>query len=213
MDKASELESAILERAANLADEYRRRASRSRDNILGDAHEHLHLREEREVLVAKSKAERTYRRAVQANELKLSAQMDRLRWELVQCVHDRLAVRFQELMKKREPYLEFLKALLLRGVSEIKAPILVVELNRQDHEALEPQWTSFVGDTLPDRDIQLGPECQDCLGGLLIRTPDNRLRIDNTFEGRLRRLEPRVLEAIVEHLLPQTPEDSFRVRL
>jgi V/A-type H+-transporting ATPase subunit E len=213
VDKVSELESAILERAAHLAEEYRQRAERSRDTILGEAHEHLHLREEREVLVAKAKAERSYRRAVQANELKLSARMDRLRWELVQCVHDRLAGRFEALVQDRKPYLAFLKSLLVRAAADIDAPTLVVELNRRDHDALEAQWEQFVQDAVPDREIQLGPECRECLGGLLIRTPDNRIRVDNTFEGRLRRLETQVLEAIVTHLLPQTPEDGFRVRV
>jgi V/A-type H+-transporting ATPase subunit E len=213
VDKVSQLETAILERAAHLADEYRQRAEHSRDGILGEAHEHLHLREEREVLLAKAKAERTYRRAVQANELKLSAQMDRLRWELVQCVRERLAARFEVLMQDRGPYLELLKALLVKGAGAIDAPVLVVEMNRKDHDALQDQWAQFAGDALADREIQLGSECRECLGGLLIRTPDNRIRVDNTFEGRLRRLEGQMLEAIVEQLLPQTPEDTFLVRL
>lgn len=213
MDKVSELEAAILERASHLADEYRQRAQRSRDNILGEAHERLQLREEREVLIAQSKAERSYRRAVQANELRLRAQMDRLRWQMVQSVHQRLAPRFTALMEDRERYLELLRALLARSAQAIDAPTLVVELNRRDHEALAPEWDAFVASAAPGRDIRLGPECHDCLGGLLIRTPDNRARVDNSFEGRLQRLEIPILQAIVERLLPQTPEDSFRVSL
>jgi V/A-type H+-transporting ATPase subunit E len=212
MDKVSELEAAILERASHLAEEYRQRAQRSRDGILGDAHERLHLREEREVLIAKSKAERTYRRAVQANELKLRGQMDLLRWEMVQGVHRQLADRFVQVMEQRERYLDLLRALLARSAEAIDASELVVELNRRDHQALEPDWDSFVA-AAPGRNIHLGPECRECLGGLLLRTPDNRARVDNTFEGRQRRLQSRILQAIVEHLLPQAPEDSFRVNL
>ncbi len=213
MDKVSELEAAILQRASHLAEEYRQRAERSRDSILGAAHDRLHLREEREVLIAKSKAERSYRRAVQANELKLRGQMDRLRWEMVQGVHQRLANRFSSFMDDRARYLVFLQALLAGSAAAIDAPALVVELNRRDHEELEPRWDAFAGAAAPGRDIGLGPECRDCLGGLLVRTPDNRSRVDNTFEGRQRRLEQPILQAIVERLLPQTPEDSFRASL
>jgi V/A-type H+-transporting ATPase subunit E len=211
VDKVSELEAAILERASHLAEEYRQRAQRSRDSILGEAHDRLHLREEREVLIAKSKAERSYRRAVQANELKLRGQMDRLRWEMVQAVHQRLAERFSGFMEDRVRYLAFLKALLARSAAAMDAPALVVELNRRDHDELEPQWDAFAA--VPGHDITLGPECRECLGGLLVRTPDNRSRVDNTFEGRQRRLEQPILQAIVERLLPQTPEDSFRASL
>ncbi|MCB1831331.1 MAG: ATPase, partial [Gammaproteobacteria bacterium] len=84
MDQVEELEQAILAQANRLASEYRERAERSRDNILREAGERLHLREEREVLLAKAKAERAYRRRVQANELQLRKEMDHLRWNLVE---------------------------------------------------------------------------------------------------------------------------------
>lgn len=210
MDKVSELEAAILQRASHLAEEYRQRAKRSRDSILGEANERLHLREEREVLVAKAKAERTYRRMVQANELRLDGQMDRLRWELVQCVRDRMADRFRELMDDRDRYLGLLRELLGQASAAIDGETLVVELNRRDHEALEASWEAFAREAVPGRKLELGPECPTCLGGLLVRTPDNRMRVDNTFEGRMQRLEPRILQTIVERLLPQTPESGFR---
>ncbi|MGD2082792.1 MAG: V-type ATP synthase subunit E family protein [Chromatiales bacterium] len=210
MDKVSELETAILERASHLAEEYRQRAQRGRENILDDAHERLHLREEREVLLAKAKAERTYRRMVQANELRLDAQMDRLRWELVQCVRERMADRFKALMDDRERYLKLLGEFLAQGAAAIPGSALVVELNRRDHEAVEATWADFIAEAVPDREVELGPECPECLGGLLVRTPDNRMRVDNTFDGRMRRLDHRILQTIVERLLPQTPESSFR---
>jgi V/A-type H+-transporting ATPase subunit E len=35
-----------------------------------------------------------------------------------------------------------------------------------------------------------------------VRTPDNRIRVDNTFEGRIRRLQSRLYQTIVERLFP-----------
>jgi V/A-type H+-transporting ATPase subunit E len=147
---------------------------------------------------------------VQANELRLDAQMDRLRWELVQCVRDRMADRFRELMADRERYLELLRQFLAQGAAAIPESPLVVELNRHDHEALEETWAEFARQAVADREVELGPECPECIGGLLVRTPDNRRRVDNTFDGRMQRLENRILQTIVERLLPQTPESGFR---
>ena len=83
MDQVTELESAILQRANRLAAEFKQRAERSRDNILREASDRLRLREEREILAAKTQAERSYRQRVQAAEIKHQEELDRLRWDLV----------------------------------------------------------------------------------------------------------------------------------
>ena len=105
MDQVTELESAILQRANRLAVEFRQRAERSRDNILREASDRLRLHEEREVLLAKAMAERAYRRQVQANELRLRAQMDQVRWNLAKEVQERLLDRAAAFTKDADPYL------------------------------------------------------------------------------------------------------------
>ena len=73
------LETALLERAQHLADEALASARQSRDRIIREENERLRLREEREVLMAKAIAERDFRRNVQANELNVEEELDRLR--------------------------------------------------------------------------------------------------------------------------------------
>ena len=51
--------------------------------------------------------------------------------------------------------------------------------------------------------IQLSTLPVDTLGGILIRSDDNRIRVDNTFEGRLDRLGRRLHQTIIERLLPE----------
>ncbi len=63
-DQVTALEKAILERAQTLADEHSDQARRARERILADSAERLRLMEDREVLVAKARAEREYRRQV-----------------------------------------------------------------------------------------------------------------------------------------------------
>ena len=203
MDQVTELESAILQRANRLAVEFRQRAERSRDNILREASDRLRLREEREVLLAKALAERAYRRQVQANELKLRAQMDQVRWNLAQGIQERMIPRAAELVRDEDRYLPVLGRLLAAGLREFPADLeLVADLNEADRKLLAPRWTEFVQESAPDRPVMLGQEPLRCTGGLVVRTPDNRVRVDNTFEGRLQRLETRIYQTIVERLFP-----------
>jgi hypothetical protein len=103
VNQVQELEQAILARAERLATEYRERAQRSRDGILRDASERLRLREQREESIAKALGERTFRQQVQANELKMQSHLDRVRWNLVTDVQQRLRRRFERFARTRRP--------------------------------------------------------------------------------------------------------------
>lgn len=209
MDQVKALENAILKRAHHLASEYRERAERSRDNILRDAHERLRLREDREALLAKAQADRTYRRNVQANELKLHKEMDHLRWNLVEGVRERLGDLMRSLSDDEARYLPLLSALLARGAEEIERQELTAEVNARDLERLRPAWDQFAGDAAPDKTITLSGKPIDTLGGILVRSNDNRIRVDNTFEGRMERLRGRLHQLIIERLLPGGIENGI----
>ena len=207
MDKVKELESAILGRAKRLAEQYRQQAQLSRDEILRESAEKLRLREEREVLFGKALAERAYRRSVQSNELKLQAHMDRLRWNLVKSVEERLEERLDELAQQGDQYLEVLRGFLQAGIEQLQLEELVVEVNKADRERLRERWEELTAGLDPAVRLALGDGDLDCRGGLLLRSPDNRLRLDNTFEGRMHRLQHQLHQAIQERLLPPTIED------
>jgi V/A-type H+-transporting ATPase subunit E len=203
MDQVTELESAILQRANRLAAEFKQRAERSRDNILREASDRLRLHEEREVLLAKAMAERAYRRQVQANELKLRAQMDQVRWNLAKEVQERMLDRAREFARDTERYLPLLGLLLAAAAKEFPPNIeLVAEFNAEDRSRVSAHWSELVQDAVPGRAIELGGEPVACSGGVVLRTPDNRIRVDNTFEGRMKRLDIRIYQTIVERLFP-----------
>ena len=209
MDRVEELEAAILARAHRLASEYREGAEQSRDNILRNAGQQLHLREEREVLLAKAQAERTYRRMVQASELQLRREMDQLRWNLVEGVSERLAEAMHALMQQdRMQYRALLQALLCKGAVAIERDQLVAEVNQSDLEWLLPEWDDFHTSVALEKSIELGSRPIDTIGGILIRSQDNRIRVDHTFEGRLERLRSRLQQIIIERLLPDAGERS-----
>lgn len=205
MSQVDDLEQAILERAEQLARQYHERANRNRDNILREAAEKRRLREQREEAIAKALGERAFRQQVQAKELKMQSQLDQMRWNLVQAVERRLAERMRRFMTDEGAYLEFLKDLVIASARSIEHDRLEVLANATDVKRLPRVWEA-VTSALAERELQVADEPLATLGGVLVRSADRRIRVDNTFEGRLTRLAPQIAQVISERLLPGGPE-------
>lgn len=202
MNQVEELEQAIIDRALALAEEAKARAVTGRSNILREAAERLAIREEKETQLAKSRAERAYRQRVQAEQLKINGKMDRLRWNLVESVLKKLRERLQQLTRDEARYHRLLAALLARGVELLAEDELIVQLNATDLSQLQADWPTFAAEAVPGKRIRLSDTPIDTLGGLRLHTPDNRIEVDQTFEGRMARLERKLHQRIVERLLP-----------
>ncbi|WP_058557140.1 V-type ATP synthase subunit E [Thiohalocapsa sp. ML1] len=200
--QAHELEEAILARAERLANEYRERANRARDQILRDAADKLRLREQREEAIAKALGERTYRQQVQAEELKLQSHLDRVRWNLVRDVEHRLAERMRAHCEDEPAYLKTLTGFIATAAETIEHPSLSVSANARDAKLLHAHW-SDVGAALPaHKQATLAETPIDAVAGVLVTSDDGRIRVDNTFEGRMARLRLRIQQAILERLVP-----------
>ncbi len=201
-DQVSALESAIIERAQNLADEHIKQASRARERIMEDSAERLRLLEEKEILVAKAKAEREYRRKVQASEIRMQAELDRLRWNLVRTVLDNTRLRLTQMRADQSSYLPMFKRLLAEAAASIEREELVALVSDTDHRHLAEGWDAISREAVPDKRVKLSDEVCPCSGGVLVRSQDNRISVDNTFEGRLARMEFELHRVILERLFP-----------
>ena len=202
MTQADQLENAILARAERLATEYRERAQRSRDTILREAAEKLRLREQREEAIAKTLGDRAYRQQVQAEELKLQSQLDLVRWNLVRDVEAGLADQMRAHRQDSAAYLQTLTALIAAALAEIEREEVEVRANSADLKLLKTHWAEVTACCPPAAQAQLGEEPLATLGGVLIESNDGRIRVDNTFEGRLARLRSRLQQVILERLVP-----------
>ncbi len=192
------LEQALLERASKLADEYVARAERARRHLLDEAQEKLHLREQQATMRAQAEAERYYRRQVQASELELVRRLDRLRWTLVQDVLEGVRNGLRAYTEKPE-YETTFTALLHQAAGAIEREELVAEANQADIERFGARWETLAAGVEGKR-IRLAPHPIDCSGGVRVRDPDDRIRVDNTFEGRLDRLQEGLLQVVTERL-------------
>jgi V/A-type H+-transporting ATPase subunit E len=200
-----ELEQAILARAQQLADQFAEQAQRTRDSLLRDAAERLRQREQREEALARALGDRRYQQRIQAAELKLQSNMDRVRWNLVRDVEARLEERMRALIADEPAYLDYLRGLLRAGLGQMESTRLTVRTNAADRERLAPVWEAVCGEA-PQRELRLDETPIETLGGVLLLSDDGRVRVDNTYEGRLARLRQRLQQVILERLLPASLE-------
>lgn len=205
-NQLEKLETAILQQAQTLADSQRQIAQQHRAKILVESAKRIQMWEERETHNAKEAAEQVYRRQVQANELKMQAELDRLRWSLVQTILDKLQAYLTQLCTQHARYLPLLKQYLIYSVQLLtESNTLIVEVNRQDYEWLQPQWSDFIKEIIPStHQCTLLVSTHHFTGGLLVRDEADRVRIDNTFEGLISRLENELYQTIIAQLFAST---------
>jgi len=200
--QADELEKAILARAERLAREYRERAQRSRDNILREAADKLRLREQREEAIAKTLGDRAYRQQVQAEELKLQSHLDLVRWNLVRDVEGRLAEEMKVHRKDGDAYLKTLEGFIGAALAEMPQSDVSVRANSGDLKLLGKHWETLNKTLSAGTQVSLDETPIETLGGVMLESKDGKVRVDNTFEGRLARLRSRLQQAILERLVP-----------
>ncbi len=201
-DQISGLEAALVDRASKLAAEYVANGRQEYDRLLAEAKQRLHDDEERAVAAAKSRAERAYQQQVQAAELHLRAELDRLRLELVNVVLERLPGQLEQLAADEARYLPLLRKWLHDGAQAIEHGELVVQFNARDLQRLKPGWDRWAREAAPGKRLVLGSEGIAAAGGVLITSEDRNIRVDNTFEGRQERLGDRLQNAVAEQLVP-----------
>jgi V/A-type H+-transporting ATPase subunit E len=197
---SADLENALLARAEMLVQEFKTSAAHRRDEILSEANERLHLREEHEVLLARAAADKLQRQQVQSAEIRLQGDIDRLRWTLVQAVLTRLDDAVADLVNDENKYMTILSGLISVAAQAIDADTLVVELNAQDLLRLGKRWESFSKDLAPGKKLQLSPQPLHCVGGALLHDSENRIRVNQTFEGRKQRMNELLTQAVMEKL-------------
>lgn len=199
-----ELETALIARAKALADEHMAHARRARDQIIADANERQRLREEREILAAKAVAERAFRQRQQAAEIKQQEEVDRLRWNLVATVMAHLPAELEKLITDEKIYHSLMRKLLAQAASAVATQELVAEVNARDHARLSKTWEAFCREAGIKNPIALAPESILCSGGVRLRNAADTIRVDNSFEGRLERLQDGLYQIIMQRLFAAT---------
>jgi len=198
-----ELEAAILKRARDLANNHIQNGQQQQQHILEESNKRLHQREQHELHLAKTAAEQEYRRLVQASEIKMQAELDQLRWSLIQKVMHDLRQHLQKLSEHKNTYLPLLRQYLVHATHHLEYDALDILVNERDYELLKQNWEEFT-QGCAKKEYTLSDTTTRSLGGILVKTRDNRIQIDNTFEGIIERLETQLYQEISMLLFAST---------
>ena len=131
-------------------------------------------------------------------------EIDRLRWNLVQNVMSRLTAELERIGKDEKSYPPLLRILLAQAAAVIDEKELVAELNARDHARLSRDWEAFCRDAGVKQRIVLAPDPVVSLGGVRVRNANDTIRVDNSFEGRLERLQEALHQVVMERLFAST---------
>jgi V/A-type H+-transporting ATPase subunit E len=202
-DDISGLENALAERAKKLAAEHLDSGHQARERILTDTRQRLLIEQEREVLAAKAAAERAYQQQVQAAELELRAELDRLRRELSSAALAKLPRRLSELTADEAHYPPLLLSYLREAAQAIERDELVVHCNARDRQSLHKDWQRHTETVAPGKQLTLAEQPLQCTGGVRVESRDGDIRYDNTFEGRMDRLNETLQGVLAERLSTQ----------
>ncbi len=210
--QVTQLEQALIRQAESLAREQRDRAESGKARILNDASERIRLAEKREVLAAKSEAERMVRRQTQAAETRLAADLDRLRWALTGVTLSGVQMAFKKLVDDDERYRAVLEQWLATAARELPPGDLVAEVRPIDQPRLIMAWEGIKARAAPGRVVELTTHGMISMGGLRVRTADNRAQLDQTFEARRLRLADELARVAMERLFASAPDLSVLAR-
>ncbi len=194
------LEGLLTAQAMALADQHLRKAHEASEQIRQELRARLRKLEEGEERRYQVEAEQLYRQIIQASKLRIDSEHDRLRWALAQGVLAEVRKRLEQLAQDTPRYHQVLQGYLAEAAQAMPEGGLVAELNPRDLDALRPVWSALVERAAPGRKVELAAMADHASGGMLVRSEDGRLRVDNTFEGRIERLRDEVLGVIMDRL-------------
>ncbi|NJE26226.1 V-type ATP synthase subunit E [Thermococcus sp. MV5] len=180
----------ILEEAEHKADEIKkeaeRRAKAKADWIIRKAQTQAELEKQRIIANARLEVRRK----------KLALQEELIK-EVIDSIKERLA------SIPEEEYLEVLKGLIVEGIQELGEEKVVLSSNERTLSLIEEHLEEIKGIVKEkigkDVEISLGDPLET-LGGVIIQNSTKTIRIDNTFETRMERLQSELRAKIAKIL-------------
>ena len=193
------LKTAMLERARKLAEEHLSQGKLSRQKILQDAREKVHLMEQKELLLAKSLSERAYLRKIQASEIQMQAELDRNRWGLIQTVMEKVQHHLLQLQQDESAYHKVFLTQFKQAAALFEESALTAYINQQDHQRYAASWESLCSE-VTSKTVSLSSNSISCSGGIKLTSNAGDIMLDNTFEGLLSRQQEQLQKIIFERL-------------
>ncbi len=194
------LEGLLFAQAMNLAAQHLEKGRQTSEQIKHELQTKLQRLREGEEQSFQHEAEQLCRQIMQTSKIRLDTEMDRLHWALVQGVLADVRKRLEKIPDNPGRYHKVLENYLAEAASAIPEGDLVAELSPRDIEGLRPVWKDLAARAASGRKLELAPLAEHTIGGVMVRSGDGRVRVNNTFEGRLARMQDEVLSTIMDTL-------------
>ncbi len=202
-EHGEKLEGLLQAQAMNLADQHLQQGRQASEQIKRELQAKLQNIAEGEEQRYQLEATRLCRQLLQASKIRLDTDLDRLRWALVQDVLAEARTRLEKLAEETDRYHKVLQGYLAEAAQAMPEGDLVAEVNPRDLDRLRPHWDQLAGQAAPGRKVELAQLAGQASSGMMVRSADGRQRVDNTFEGRLNRMQDEVLGIIMDRLFKQ----------
>ncbi len=156
---------------------------------------------ERELLSLKGGAHAEAKRLVDAAELEARKRIIASRERIMQEILDALTIRMQD--ARQEPaYTGFVLSSIEEGLENLPGKTFLVEMNPEDLERFRVAIEALASQRAVTIDLNASPSIQ---AGVRITTGDRRLRLDNTFEARLKQQEDSIRQEIWNRIVGVDP--------
>jgi V/A-type H+-transporting ATPase subunit E len=202
------LEGLISAQAMNLAQQHMEKGHEASDQIRRELQAKLRQLEEGEEQRFQIEADQLCKQLMQAARIRTDTELDRLRWALVQEVLGEVRTRLEKLAEDPERYFKVLERYVAEAASSLPEGDLVAEMNPRDLHAVRENWERLAERAAPGRKLRLAALSEQASGGVMVRTEEGKLRVDNTFEGRLGRMHDQIMSVIMEKLFKDTDQAS-----
>lgn len=90
---------------------------------------------------------------------------------------------------RNEDYTKLMTQLLDESVKGLGSSDVIVECNSKDKSVVPSILSKFPGATL-------SPNTVNCLGGIIVKSKDGSMKLDNTIDARIERLKPLIRKDI-----------------
>lgn len=90
---------------------------------------------------------------------------------------------------RNEDYTKLVTQLLDESVKGLGSSDVIVECNSKDKSVVQSILSKFPGATL-------SPNTVNCLGGIIVKSKDGSMKLDNTIDARIERLKPLIRKDI-----------------
>jgi V/A-type H+-transporting ATPase subunit E len=182
------LRQAILAQARGQAQDLLREAQREVEGLRQRAEEDAELIRREILETARLETSMDKQRRIAAARLEIHRHLLARREKHIADVFDTALKQLQEL-RHTKAYRNALRRLTAEAAAALAGGELRVSANREDLALLDDVFLEQISQGLkPKTTLTRGEILREIDGGVIVETPDGRIRYDNTFSGRLERM-------------------------